>query len=70
MATIEIGLTVRPRPGMESGGDTAVVRRDGGRVMAAIVDVLDTELMDSMIAAEVLLNRAVYADDFLKAYRA
>jgi 5-methyltetrahydrofolate corrinoid/iron sulfur protein methyltransferase len=37
---------------------------------AAIVDVLDTDLMDAMIASEVLLNRAVYADDFLKAYRA
>ena len=37
---------------------------------AAIVDVLDTELMEAMIASEVLLNRAVYADDFLKAYRA
>lgn len=36
---------------------------------AAIVDVLDTELMDAMITAEVLLNRAVYCDDFLKAYR-
>jgi len=36
---------------------------------AAVVDVLDSELMDAMIAAEVLLNRAVYADDFLKAYR-
>lgn len=37
---------------------------------AAIVDVLDTELMDAMITAELLMNRAVYADDFLKAYRA
>ena len=37
---------------------------------AAIVDVLDTDLMDAMIASEVLLNKAVYADDFLKAYRA
>jgi 5-methyltetrahydrofolate corrinoid/iron sulfur protein methyltransferase len=36
---------------------------------AAIVDVLDEELMDAMITAEVLMNRAVYADDFLKAYR-
>jgi len=36
---------------------------------AAIVDALDEELMDAMIAAEVLMNRAVYADDFLKAYR-
>jgi 5-methyltetrahydrofolate corrinoid/iron sulfur protein methyltransferase len=37
---------------------------------AAIMDVLDTELMDAMITSELLLNRAVYADDFLKAYRA
>jgi len=37
---------------------------------AAIVDVLDKELMDEMITAELLMNRAVYADDFLKAYRA
>jgi 5-methyltetrahydrofolate corrinoid/iron sulfur protein methyltransferase len=37
---------------------------------AAIVDVLDTELMDAMITAELMMNRTVYADDFLKAYRA
>ena len=36
---------------------------------AAIVDVFDTELMDAMIASELLLDRAVYCDDFLKAYR-
>jgi len=36
---------------------------------AAILDVLDTEMMDAMIAAELLLNRAVYCDDFLRAYR-
>ena len=36
---------------------------------AAILDVHDTETMDAMIAAELLLNRAVYCDDFLKAYR-
>ena len=36
---------------------------------AAILDVLDSEMMDAMIAAELLLNRAVYCDDFLKAYR-
>jgi len=36
---------------------------------AAILDVLDTGMMDAMITAEVLLNRAVYCDDFLKAYR-
>lgn len=37
---------------------------------AAIVDCLDTELMDSMITAELLLNHQVYSADYLKAYRA
>jgi len=37
---------------------------------AAILDVLDSEMMNAMIAAEILLNRVVYADDFLRAYRA
>lgn len=35
---------------------------------AAIVDVSDRQLMESMIAAEVLLNRQVYCDDFVRAY--
>ncbi len=36
---------------------------------AAIVDVLDSEMMDAMITSELLLNQAVYCDDFLRAYR-
>jgi 5-methyltetrahydrofolate corrinoid/iron sulfur protein methyltransferase len=36
---------------------------------AAILDVFDTEMMDAMITTELLLNRAVYCDDFLRAYR-
>jgi 5-methyltetrahydrofolate corrinoid/iron sulfur protein methyltransferase len=36
---------------------------------AAIVDPLDVELMDAMIAAELLMNRTIYSDSFLKAYR-
>lgn len=36
---------------------------------AAILDPLDTELMDAMITAEVLMNNAIYSDSFLKAYR-
>ena len=36
---------------------------------AAIMDPLDTELMDAAITSELLLNRSVYCDDFLKAYR-
>ena len=35
---------------------------------AAIVDVFDTELMEAMIATELLLDHAVYCDDFLRAY--
>jgi 5-methyltetrahydrofolate corrinoid/iron sulfur protein methyltransferase len=40
----------------------------GAGLDAAILDVLDTQMMEEMIAAEVLLNRAVYCDDFVKAY--
>ncbi len=36
---------------------------------AAIVDVLDTEIMDAAIAAEMLLNKQIYSDSFLKAGR-
>jgi 5-methyltetrahydrofolate corrinoid/iron sulfur protein methyltransferase len=36
---------------------------------SAIMDPLDTELMDAMITAELLLNRSVYCDNFLAAYR-
>lgn len=36
---------------------------------AAILDVLDSPMMDAMITSELLLNNAVYCDDFLKAYR-
>ena len=35
---------------------------------AAIVDVCDTELMNAAITAELLLNKQVYSDDFIKAY--
>ncbi len=36
---------------------------------AAIMDPLDDALMDAMIAAELLLNKHIYCDSFLKAYR-
>jgi 5-methyltetrahydrofolate corrinoid/iron sulfur protein methyltransferase len=36
---------------------------------SAIVDVLDTELMDAWITAEMLLNKQIYSDSFLKAGR-
>jgi 5-methyltetrahydrofolate corrinoid/iron sulfur protein methyltransferase len=36
---------------------------------AAIADPLDTDLMDAMITAELLMNKTIYSDSFLKAYR-
>ena len=48
---------------------TALVMALTAGLDAAIVDCLDQELMDAMIAAELLLNRQVYCEDFLKAYR-
>lgn len=36
---------------------------------ASIHDPLDEDLMNSMITAEVLLNRMIYSDSYLKAYR-
>jgi len=36
---------------------------------AAILDPLDDDLMEAAIATEVLMNRSVYCDDFIKAYR-
>jgi 5-methyltetrahydrofolate corrinoid/iron sulfur protein methyltransferase len=37
---------------------------------AAILDPLDSDMMDAMITAELLMNKNVYCDDYLKAYRA
>jgi len=36
---------------------------------AAIVDVCDRDLVDSAITAELLLNKQIYCDDYLEAYR-
>ncbi|MFH1189557.1 MAG: dihydropteroate synthase [Candidatus Omnitrophota bacterium] len=36
---------------------------------AAILDPLDKELMDALIAAELILNKNVYCDSFLEAHR-
>ena len=35
----------------------------------AIVDVLDDKLMDALATAEMLMNRQLYSDSYLKAYR-
>lgn len=36
---------------------------------AAILDPLDKELLDSLITAELILNKQIYCDSFLEAYR-
>jgi 5-methyltetrahydrofolate corrinoid/iron sulfur protein methyltransferase len=36
---------------------------------AAIMDPFDKEMMDAMITAELLLNKQIYSDSFLAAYR-
>ena len=36
---------------------------------AAILDPLDKQLMDYLIAAELILNKQIYCDSFLQAYR-
>jgi 5-methyltetrahydrofolate corrinoid/iron sulfur protein methyltransferase len=36
---------------------------------AAIMDPLDKDLMDAMITAELLLEKVIYCDSFLDAYR-
>lgn len=36
---------------------------------SAILDPLDKDLMDAMITAEILLNKSIYSDSYLQAYR-
>lgn len=40
----------------------------GAGLDAGIYDPLDVELMNEMITAEMLLNKSIYSDSFLKAY--
>jgi len=48
---------------------TYLVMAIGSGLSAAILDPLDRELMDAMIAAELLTNKNIYCDSFLDAYR-
>ena len=36
---------------------------------AAILDPLDKELMDAVITAELIMNKHIYCDSYLDAYR-
>jgi len=48
---------------------TFLVMAQAAGLDAAIVDVLDTELMDAAITADMVLDRMIYSDSFLKAAR-
>jgi 5-methyltetrahydrofolate corrinoid/iron sulfur protein methyltransferase len=36
---------------------------------AAILDVLDREMIDTILTAELIMNRQIYADSYLEAFR-
>ncbi len=48
---------------------TYLVMAQGCGLDAAILDPLDSQLMDALITADLLLNKNIYCDSFLKAYR-
>jgi 5-methyltetrahydrofolate corrinoid/iron sulfur protein methyltransferase len=41
----------------------------GSGLDAAILDPLDKELMDGLITAELILEKQIYCDSYLDAYR-
>ncbi|MDP1853836.1 MAG: dihydropteroate synthase [Candidatus Omnitrophota bacterium] len=48
---------------------TFLVMAQGCGLDSAILDPLDNDLMDALIAAELILNKQIYCDSFLNAYR-
>ena len=48
---------------------TFLVMAVSSGLTAAILDPLDKELMDAMITSELILNKNIYCDSFLDAYR-
>lgn len=48
---------------------TFLVMAVANGLTAAILDPLDKELMDAMITAELILNKNIYCDSFLDAYK-
>jgi len=48
---------------------TYLVMAVASGLSGAIVDPLDKELMDAMITAELLLNKNIYCDSYIDAYR-
>jgi len=48
---------------------TFLVMALAGGLSAAILDALDKELMDALVTAELILNKNIYCDSFLNAYK-
>ena len=48
---------------------TFLVMAVANGLTSAILDPLDKELMDALITAELILNKSIYCDSFLDAYR-
>jgi 5-methyltetrahydrofolate corrinoid/iron sulfur protein methyltransferase len=48
---------------------TFLVMAVANGLTSAILDPLDTELMDALITSELVLNKNIYCDSFLDAYR-
>jgi len=48
---------------------TFLVMALGAGLDAAILDPLDKDMMDALITCELVLNKHIYCDSFLDAYR-
>jgi len=68
---VVIGLSNLSQGATERGliNRTFLAMGIGAGLDASIHDPLDEDLMNEMIAAEMLLNKSIYSDSFLKAYR-
>jgi len=64
LSNISQGTTTRPLINR-----TCLVMLQAYGLDAAIIDVLDTDIMDAAITADVLLNRIIYSDSYLKSAR-
>ena len=68
---VVIGLSNLSQGSSERGliNRTFLAMAVGVGLDASIQDPLDEELMNAMITAELLLNKTIYSDSYLKAYR-
>ncbi len=64
LSNISQGTSMRPLINR-----TCLVMLQAYGLDAAIIDVLDTDIMDAAITADVLMNRIIYSDSYLKSAR-